>query len=54
MSQDKVEAIQTMPVPTNVDELRKLLELVNFYAPFIVDVAKKTADLYELLKKTVS
>ena len=27
---------------------------MNFYAPFIVDLAKKTADLYELLKKTVS
>ncbi|KAL7296999.1 hypothetical protein TKK_0009434 [Trichogramma kaykai] len=37
---DKVKAISEFPQPTNVDELRRFLGVINFYRPFIKNAAE--------------
>ena len=47
----KVDAIHTLPVPTNVTKLQDFLGLVTYLSPFIPGLSTLTAPLCELLKK---
>ena len=47
---DKVKAIQDFPQPTNVDELRRFLGLVNSYRRLIAHAAETQRPLCEFLK----
>lgn len=33
--QDKVEAITKMPAPTNVDQVRSICDMINYYGRFV-------------------
>ena len=48
---DKTEAIQSMPAPTNVPELRSFLGAIGFYGRFIKSMSALREQLYKLLKK---
>ena len=47
----KVNAIHTLPVPTNVSKLQEFLGLVMYLSPFIPGLSTLTAPLCELLRK---
>ena len=47
----KVNAVQALPVPTNITELQEFLGLVTYISPFIPGLSALTAPLHELLKK---
>ena len=47
----KIEAITSMPAPTNVPELRSLLGAITFYSRFVKDMSTVRAPLDGLLKK---
>ncbi|XP_063907429.1 uncharacterized protein K02A2.6-like [Zophobas morio] len=47
----KVRAIQEMPRPSNVDEIRKFLGLVTYYSRFIPDFSTNSYPLRCLLRK---
>ncbi|XP_011882947.1 PREDICTED: uncharacterized protein K02A2.6-like [Vollenhovia emeryi] len=47
----KVQAILEMPRPKNVEEVRRFLGLLTYYARFIPDLSTKTTPLRTLLKK---
>ena len=47
----KVDAICTLPAPTNIAELQEFLDLVTYLSPFIPSLSTLTAPLGELLKK---
>lgn len=49
----KVEAITKIPRPSNVNEVRSFLGLVNFYAKFVKNISTILAPLYRLLQKKV-
>ena len=51
---EKVEAINKMPAPTNVKELRTFLGMINFYRKFIPNASTKLEPLYRLLNENVS
>ena len=48
--QDNVAAIQELNPPSNLQELRRFLGMVNYYHNFIPEVARLLAPLHELLK----
>ena len=48
---DKVNAIHSLPAPTNVTELQEFLGMVTYLSPFIPGLSTLTAPLCELLKK---
>ena len=48
---EKVDAVQTLPTPTNVTELQEFLSMVTYLRPFIRGLSTLTAPLWELLKK---
>ena len=48
---DKVDAIHTLPVPTNVTKLQEFLGMVTYLSPFIPGLSTLTAPWHELLKK---
>ena len=48
---NKVDAIHTLPAPTNVTELQEFLGRVTYLSPFIPGLSTLTAPLHELLKK---
>ena len=48
----KVNAIQTMPTPTNMTELRQFLGMLNQLSKFAPNLADKTKPLQDLLIKT--
>ena len=48
---DKVEAIHNAPRPTNIEELRAWLGVVNYYGRFMLNLSSNLAPLYKLLKK---
>ena len=50
--QDKVEAIQKAPRPSNVTELKSFLGLVNYYGKFVSNLASNLHPLYQLLHHT--
>ena len=51
---DKIRAIQEVPVPTSVTELKSFLELITFYARFVPNLATVAEPLYKLTKKKCS
>ncbi|RUS81246.1 hypothetical protein EGW08_010988 [Elysia chlorotica] len=50
---EKLRAIRDAPRPTNVNELRAYLGLVNYYCKFIHNASSLLAPLYDLLHKGV-
>jgi hypothetical protein len=53
MDPTKLEAIQKMPPPQNVTELRRVLGMLNYVQKFVPELAEKTRPLRELLKKDI-
>jgi len=49
--QKKVEAVQGMPRPTNITQLRAFIGLVNYYGRFIKNLSNLLYPLNQLLKK---
>ena len=49
----KIEAIQKMKPPTNINELRTFLGLINYYHKFVKNPAKVLEPLHQLLRKDV-
>ena len=47
----KVDAVHTLPAPTNITELQEFLGLVTYLSPFIPGLSTSTVPLHELLKK---
>ena len=47
---DKLEAITQAPVPKNVNELRSILGLLNYYRKFLPNIAAILQPLNELLQ----
>jgi transposase InsO family protein len=47
----KVDAVQLMPAPNNVTELRSFLGSVQFYRKFLPNLSDATTELNKLLKK---
>uniref|UniRef100_A0AAR2LI10 ribonuclease H n=1 Tax=Pygocentrus nattereri TaxID=42514 RepID=A0AAR2LI10_PYGNA len=47
---EKVEAIKQLPSPQNVQELKRLLGMVNYLGKYIPDLATVGQPLYELLR----
>ena len=48
---EKAQAILNMPPPTNVNEIRVFMGLVNFYRRFLPDLSRVAAPLTNLTKK---
>ena len=48
---DKVDAIHTLPAPTNVTELKEFLGMVMYLSPFIPGLSTLAAHQHELLMK---
>jgi hypothetical protein len=49
---EKVKAIKEAPVPTNVQQLRSFLGLINYYNKFLPALSSTLAPLYQLLQKS--
>ena len=47
----KVEELKSLPSPTNITELQKVLGIITYMAPFIPRLSDLTANLRELLSK---
>ncbi|CAM4594114.1 unnamed protein product [Lepidochelys kempii] len=52
-AQQKVDAIQTLPLPQDPTALRSFLGLTGYYRDFIPNFASIAGPLYQLLKKSV-
>ena len=52
MIEDKVQAVNDAPAPTDINELRAFLGLINYYHRFIPNLAAILRPLYGLLQKT--
>ncbi|KAK3731800.1 hypothetical protein QZH41_007620 [Actinostola sp. cb2023] len=52
-TESRVRAIREAPRPSNVNELRSFIGLVNYYARFLPNLASSMAPFYYLLKKDV-
>ena len=50
----KTKAITKMPLPRSVNELQRLLDIVNYLGKFIPNVADKAAPLSNISKKDVA
>ena len=50
----KTKAITKMPLPRSVNELQRLLDMVNYLGKFIPNVADKAAPLCNISKKDVA
>ncbi|KAK2575252.1 hypothetical protein KPH14_012703, partial [Odynerus spinipes] len=49
--QKKMEAIERMPRPSNITELRAFLGMINYYGRFIRNLSQILTPLYKLLEK---
>ena len=49
VNQDKIKALQTWPVPTNVEELRSFLGFAGYFRKFVKDYSKVAKCLNDLL-----
>jgi len=54
ISENKVKAILQMPSPTSVDEVRRLLGMINYLSKFIHNLSDVTAPIRVLLKKDIA
>ena len=50
-TEEKVQALQKAPAPTNVAELRAFLGLINYYAKFLPNISSTLSPLYKLTQK---
>lgn len=48
---EKVKAVQELPAPRNLSELRALLGITNYYGKFLPNLSTRLEPLYRLLKK---
>ena len=51
---EKIRAIQDLPTPTNKDELRRFLGMVNFLAKYVPNHSEEAHPLQQLLKDEVT
>ena len=51
---DKLSAVQSFPVPTNVRDVRSFLGLRNYYRRFVKDFAKVASPLHRLTRRDVT
>jgi hypothetical protein len=51
---DETEAIKRFDRPTNLDEVRRFLDITGYYRKFIEDYAKISQHLEMLLKKRIN
>jgi hypothetical protein len=51
---EKVTAIETYPVPVNLNQLRAFLGRSGYYRRFVKDYSRIASPLYELTKKNVN
>ena len=51
MEEAKVKVVLDWPVPKSVKDIKKFLELANYYQRFIEGFAKVVRPLYELMRK---
>ena len=49
----EVEAINTMPIPANHEDLQRFLGVVSYLSKFIPNMSQKSAPLRQLLQKDV-
>ncbi len=54
ITHEKVKAVMDFPTPTKPDDIRVFLGLVNFYRPFLRNIAKIQKPLTDLLKTNTS
>uniref|UniRef100_A0A5S6QLD9 RNA-directed DNA polymerase n=1 Tax=Trichuris muris TaxID=70415 RepID=A0A5S6QLD9_TRIMR len=52
-TQERIEAIRQMPMPSNVQELRSFLGAVNYYAKFVPGLQQHCVPLYRLTKSGI-
>src|ERR1043165_3394606 len=48
---EKVEAMQSLPVPKNLRDIQSVMGLFQYYKNFVPDFAKITAPIYKAMKK---
>lgn len=53
ISGERVKAITDVPIPTNIQEIKAFLCLVNYYGKFVGSLSTIAGPLYDLLKKSV-
>ena len=53
LTQDNIEAVRTLPTPSNAKELAFFLSTTNFYLKFLPNYAEITEPLRKLLRKDV-
>ena len=51
IQKEKIEGVLNWPIPRNVKEMQKFLELANYYRQFIKDFAKLAVLLHMLVRK---
>ena len=51
MDPNKIKAITELPCPKNIDEIRVLVGMVNYYGKFIPNLSTILTPLYHLLQK---
>lgn len=51
LDHEKVHAISTLKEPNSVNELRRVLGLINYIGKYIPDLEIEGGTLYKLLKK---
>ena len=50
----QVKEIKSLPSPTSITELQKVLGIITYMAPFIPRLSDLTANLRELLRKNTN
>ena len=51
--EEKVKALQEVPVPKNVTELKSFLGMLSYYSKFLPNLSSELAPLHKLLKQSV-
>ena len=51
MEKEKVQGVIEQPVPRNMKDVQKFLELANYYRQFVKDFARIAKPLYEMMRK---
>jgi len=50
--EEKVKALQEVPVPKNVTELKSFLGMLSYYSKFFPNLSSELAPLHKLLKQS--
>ena len=51
--EEKVKALQEVPIPRNVTELKSFLGMLSYYSKFLPNLSSELAPLYKLLRQSV-